>query len=272
MNFENRLNKALNEKDFYSAHQIALSQAQRLQRAGKVEEAATSFCQSIISLIENEAPSSSINDLINHLIALEEQSVPSDDFLRDLSMRMISHEDYNWNEFLVYASHHLADPSFVVTCLHSCAAGLNTSDILDWILLYVPEPASFKPICADIKDHPHLLIKAVLTLLIGKYFASVYKILDLIASLNQYPTNPPQTDAVSSAYNLCRFVTDLVSHENPPRELFTRLQLNYPYHLSNPTIKPLWDQLREAYWPKPKAAPTNAANPLASMLQSMMMK
>lgn len=286
---EARIGRLVEEGDFYAAHQALLSHAQKLQRAGKLEECTEFLFRGIRVLCAGGAPTASIVDASRKLmqivsqegLILEEEMVV--ELLGDLLRLAEPHGDF-WVEYAGFA---LALPKVERVRLFKLLLDSEATAIemvVRLALKYCSDEASvFARLAKDPKMTVETLLSASLQLVGGRFFHSALTLAQngggegatvVVGSLRLYPKDGPLAASsgviarMQRVANLTMLLVELCRRRDPPKALFIQLQVRYADLLRDETARTSWDRLREQLWPAPRqSCPTN---PLAMLMQSMM--
>lgn len=280
---DKRLQASISASDFYSAHQLLLSHSQRLERAGKVKESTLFLMSGIMSLSNAHAPPATLFDVISKYVMLiptiEDTSSPLEqDILNVLNVILeCSNVPDNlqsyWRDYSSFACQH-ADPKKVFGIL--LKKNIRPIEVLELSISTVPDQSTIYSLFGPYISTNDFLC-AAWTLLSLKCFGSVCHLKDSFVKSKELGELSKKVREVAlyqensceaKAANLVTLLVELLRRANPGRDLYVQLQLRYMDILASEDVKKGWNSIRDTFWPQRQSG---QVNPLASILQSMMM-
>ncbi|PJF19808.1 hypothetical protein PSACC_00360 [Paramicrosporidium saccamoebae] len=279
---DKRLQRSIDDGDFYSAHQLLISHSQRLERSGKLAESQKFLTSGIHSLVSAQAPAATFFDVVSKYMSIAskctENSVDVEAELILILQSIVRYRDippnYSqfWAEFAAFACK-FADQEIVCNVLLTEVADVDS--VLRFMVKCCPlNPSAFS--CAGEVVSAQQLVLFSLNLICIRCYGSAKAMAESFASKNSltnYKTNScivyEESGDAAKSCNLLVLLSELTRRRNPPREQYVQLQLRYADLLKDESVKLAWNSTRDVFWP-PKQQP-GQVNPLASLFQSMMM-
>lgn len=298
---DRRLDSLIAERDYYSAHQLLLSHAQRLERAGKAADGSRFLLAGIKKLAAcSDTPTATLFDIVKKYMALsyEGSLTDGDDLEASLEVTRIVLEvqpssipgaltDFPIQVATWAISHGSA--SSIASLLLEASHKFNNAVIMDeacklflshcpaegevWSLLGRDERLKVEDLLRYSFELLKLRCFASCLQLLSAYISQKGPQLQIVKSHQKISVYAEEGCREGAAVNLINMLIALLTREAPPRELLVQLQLRYSETLLE-ELKTPWNGLREAYWPSrtgPAYGHSNSASPLAAMLQSLMM-
>lgn len=279
---DKRLSSFIDEGDYYSAHQLLISHSQRLERNGKHLESKKYLVLGIHSLVKAKAPAPTLFDIISKYMAIAAQvNTPEGDLEAEviaILKAIVGYQDVPvnlanfWADFATFSCN-VADKKAVCTILLENIP--DKESVLKVMLQCCSSSLETFAIAANFVNVA-LFLQTSLNLISMRCIGSASSFKDSFALKNSLEGQPKfdivifnETREAAKACNLISLLVELVRRRNAPRELYVQLQLQYSALLQEESVKLSWAKIRDVYWPH--LQPQGQVNPLASLLQSMMM-
>lgn len=298
---DRRLDTFIAEGDYYSAHQLLLSHAQRLERAGKVAAGSEFLLVGIKKLAAcSGTPAATLFDIVKKYMSLSSEgslaegdnseavlevtrivlevkpsSIPGalTDFPIQVATWAIGHGNTSSVASLLLEASH--KPNSVILVDEACSLFLShcAGDVELWPLVGHDGELKIEGLLRCSFELLRLRCFASCLRLLSAYITQKSSQLQTVKKHQKFSIYAEEGCREAAAINLVNMLIALLTREAPPRELFVQLQLRYSETLLD-ELKAPWNVLREAYWPSRTSSAhghSNSASPLAAMLQSLMM-
>lgn len=274
---EGRVKSALSSGDFYTAHQTIISQCQRLERSGKIEDARFFAARGVQLLSDYKAPDKSFEDVLSKYHDLLEKYLQLKDgaCLKEEVQNIIrcaaTFGSNSWHSVATSASRDIDANLLLAPLIHDVTK--NETEANDFFIF----AASSFPQCDGLFSKPHgvsgeTVLSVSALLLAKKCFATCYTWLQAI-KVASFPKDCIYMELLdcdgSLPWNISSLLVELLRKMSPPKDIYSHIVSLSKRSFGQQTVSNLL-ALESVYFNVPKHADP-AVNPLASMLQSMMM-
>lgn len=274
---EGRVKSALSSGDFYTAHQTIISQCQRLERSGKIDEARSFAARGVQLLSDFKAPDKSFEDVVSKYHELLEKYLQLNDgvYLKEEIQNTIrcaaTIGSSSWHSVATSASRDIDANILLVPLIDELVK--DQAEAHDFFIF----AASSFPQCEGLFSNPHFVsgetvLSVTAMLLAKKCFSTCNTWLQAIkvASFPKYCSNMELLDCAGSLpWNVSRLLVELLRKMSPPKDIYSHIVSISKRSFGQQTVSTIL-ALESVYFIVPQHA-NPSVNPLASMLQSMMM-
>ncbi len=300
---EAKLNEAINSQDWYSAHQLLISLAQRHQRARRYAESCRLLSGGLVSMCPDEKtwpPLATVVDVAEKYVEVfmdgNDHKDDADNealavlkvVLKAGSMTVDEDEKHavawiSLSSRLISVCPSLCDPFFSVLISTDCPLSWK----LGWCVQHMAQRKEvWEQVIGSASMDGHAVTVAVIQLLAVKAFGSASALLksvltklkesgdvnftyidDTTGSLPSFLSFIGSQDNGLNCLNAAQMLFMVCQRRSPAKGLFTQIRDKFKF---DEELSSLIDVLVRVYSPQPKANPNNM-NPLASMFQNMFM-
>lgn len=273
---ESKLEEAINTNEFYSAHQLLISQSQRNQRSGNINKSKDILSTGIVKLSKSsQLPSPILYDLFKKYVEILER-ICSDSFQKPeeleelfnqaverLELILAKDDIVSWEELFgrIYNIFTLKSSNLTLLLLKY----KPKDQIISWFLSHHPNNQECFEILAksnsNDKESGEITQKVIIELIVKLILMNCF------GSANSFLQSLDSKNRSNSGWYASSCLLALAQRQLPPKDLMSSWEEKYGHLIS----KDLLDGFKNHIWPPKRNMQNIAANPLASLLQNMMM-